>query len=244
MIKDMDVNYKLGLTAKEFNQIQSAAESVGVCYSGVAGGKSNPHHKFVHPGHRTPWIFVIDSIWKKSGHVRFQHSYKDKLQAFGIEPTQENDSGRNVSIPYDESFEAALAYCCDSGPSDREREMQQRIAKDWARLFGGEYELKHQWLKVSAGIIPDLIALFRPTQSLVVIELKVVHTGREVLAQLQRYLTNPKILSASGDQPPLGAVIAPSYQPALLLDRPGVRLYQLFVEPLGVRLIHDGWGQR
>jgi hypothetical protein len=238
----MDVNYKLGLTAKEFNQIQSTAESVGVCYSGVAGGESNPHHKFVHPGHGTPWIFVIDSVWKKSGHIRFQHFYKTALQDFGVEPEQEHHSGRNVSIPY-ESLEAALAYCCDSGPSDREREMQQRIAKDWARLFGGEYDLIDQWMNISAGI-PDLIALFRPAQSLVVIELKVVHTGREVLAQLQRYLTDPKVLSASGDQPPLGAVIAPSYQPALLLDRPGVRLYQLFVEPLGVRLMHDGWGHR
>src|ERR1035441_9565033 len=87
------------------------------------------------------------------------------------------NSKASITCPL--GFTAGAASCfgvsnCDSGPSDREREMQQRIAKDWARLFGGEYDLIDQWMNISAGI-PDLIALFRPAQSLVVIELKVVH---------------------------------------------------------------------
>ena len=72
---DMDVNYKLELTAKEFGQIRSIAESMGVEYRGVGGGNSNPCHGFFHPKHRSPWIFVIDSAWKKYRHVRFQKFY-------------------------------------------------------------------------------------------------------------------------------------------------------------------------
>jgi hypothetical protein len=233
----MDVNYKLGLGAKEFERIKSAAALMGIRYAGVAGGEANPHHKFIHPNHESPWIFVVDSAWREHRHVRFQKRYTAALQDFGSQ--QEENSGRNVSIP-DENFESALEYACRSGPSEKERETQRRIVKEWAHLFGDQYELVGEWVTCSAGV-PDLIAVCGPDRSVVVIELKVVHTGKEVLAQLQRYSADPKIASTGGGQPPLGVVIAPSYQDSLLLSRPSVRLYRLSVEPLGVQLIHDGW---
>ena len=58
----MDVNQRLNLSDQEFQLIKDIAEAAGVRYVGVAGGTSNPHHKFLYPGHSAPWLFEIDSM--------------------------------------------------------------------------------------------------------------------------------------------------------------------------------------
>ena len=68
----MDVNYKLQLSAGDFPDVKNIADSMGVRYDGVAGGESNPHHKFSFPSHRSPWLFVIDSVWRTAHQIRFR----------------------------------------------------------------------------------------------------------------------------------------------------------------------------
>jgi hypothetical protein len=72
-------------------------------------------------------------------------------------------------------------------------------------------------------------------------ELKAVHSGPEVLRQLDRYMNDDGVRNLSPGKPLLGAVIAPSYQRSIIDCLPPVRLYEISTDPLRVALTHDGW---
>lgn len=97
-------------------------------------------------------------------------------------------------------------------------------------LFGDEFELLHPWFRTASGV-PDIIALHKPSNSLTIIELKVV-----------RYMSAPEIHELAGAKKLAGVAIAPSFKAELLSSTWGdIGLIRYSDKPLALTVLRRSW---